>query len=141
MSSHRRIEAPARSAQREGSSRELRDLLPRLGRWALGYLYRLGHGAFFFVELLKSTPASLRRLYLVVAQVHAIGNYSVVIITASGLAVASCSACRATTRSAATAPPRAWPAGGAVAGAGTGPVVTALLFAGRAGTSLTARSA
>jgi len=59
------------------------DFLPRLGRWALGYLLRLGHGAFFFVDLLKNVPASLRRFHLVLAQIHAIGNYSVVIIAAS----------------------------------------------------------
>ena len=115
------------------------DLLPRLGRWALGYLYRLGHGAFFFVELLKSTPASLRRLYLVVAQVHAIGNYSVVIITASGLAVGFVLGLQGYYTLSRY---------GAAESLGLlvalslvrelGPVVTALLFAGRAGTSLTA---
>ena len=52
----------------------LADFLPRLGRWALGYLFRLGHGALFFVELLRSAPASLRRPYLVAAQVHKLVN-------------------------------------------------------------------
>ena len=34
----------------------------------------LGHHATFFVELLRACPAALRRPYLVVAQIHAIGN-------------------------------------------------------------------
>jgi phospholipid/cholesterol/gamma-HCH transport system permease protein len=113
--------------------------LPRLGRWAIGYLYRLGHGAFFFVELLKNLPAALRRFYLVVAQIHAIGNYSMVIIVASGLAVGFVLALQGYYTLSRY---------GAAESLGLlvalslvrelGPVVTALLFAGRAGTSLTA---
>jgi phospholipid/cholesterol/gamma-HCH transport system permease protein len=115
------------------------DFLPRLGRWALGYLLRLGHGAFFFVELLKNIPASLRRLYLVIAQIHAVGNYSVVIIAASGLAVGFVLGLQGYYTLSRY---------GAAESLGLlvalslvrelGPVVTALLFAGRAGTSLTA---
>ena len=47
----------------------------------------LGHNAAFFAELMKSLPAAVRRFFLVVAQIHAIGNYSLVIIVASGMAV------------------------------------------------------
>jgi phospholipid/cholesterol/gamma-HCH transport system permease protein len=115
------------------------DFLPRLGRWALGYLLRLGHGAFFFVDLLKNVPASLRRFHLVLAQIHAIGNYSVVIIAASGLAVGFVLGLQGYYTLSRY---------GAAESLGLlvalslvrelGPVVTALLFAGRAGTSLTA---
>jgi phospholipid/cholesterol/gamma-HCH transport system permease protein len=115
------------------------DFLPRLGRWALGYLFRLGHAAFFFVELLKNVPLLLRRFYLVVAQVHAIGNYSLVIIAASGLAVGFVLGLQGYYTLSRY---------GAAESLGLlvalslvrelGPVVTALLFAGRAGTSLTA---
>jgi phospholipid/cholesterol/gamma-HCH transport system permease protein len=115
------------------------DLLPRLGRRALDVLFRLGHGAFFFVELLKSTPASLRRFHLVSAQIHAIGNYSVLIISASGLAVGFVLGLQGYYTLSRY---------GAAESLGLlvalslvrelGPVVTALLFAGRAGTSLTA---
>ena len=115
------------------------DKFARLGRWALGYLYRLGHGAVFFVDLLKSLPAALRRFYLVVAQIHAIGNYSVLIIVASGLAVGFVLALQGYYTLSRY---------GAAESLGLlvalslvrelGPVVTALLFAGRAGTSLTA---
>ena len=115
------------------------DLLPRLGRWAIGYLFRLGHAAFFLVELLKNTPASLRRFYLVVAQIHAIGNYSVVIIAASGLAVGFVLGLQGyytLSRYGASESLGLLVALSLVRE--LGPVVTALLFAGRAGTSLTA---
>ncbi|MBL8343765.1 MAG: lipid asymmetry maintenance ABC transporter permease subunit MlaE [Rubrivivax sp.] len=115
------------------------DWLARLGATALEQLRGWGHAAFFFVELLRATPAALRRFGLVVAQIHAIGNRSLVIILASGLAVGFVLALQmyyALVRY------------GAAESLGLivnlalvrelGPVVTALLFAGRAGTSLTA---
>ena len=115
------------------------DFLPRLGRWALGYLYRLGHGALFFVDLLRNLPPALRRFHLVMAQIHAIGNYSLVIIAASGLAVGFVLGLQGYYTLSRY---------GAAESLGLlvalslvrelGPVVTALLFAGRAGTSLTA---
>ena len=84
-------------------------------------------------------PAALRRFGLVVVQIHAIGNRSLLIIVASGLAVGFVLALQmyyALVRY------------GAAESLGLvvnlslvrelGPVVTALLFAGRAGTSLTA---
>jgi phospholipid/cholesterol/gamma-HCH transport system permease protein len=115
------------------------DWVARLGAKALEQLRGWGHAAFFFLELLRATPAALRRLGLVVAQVHAIGNRSLVIILASGMAVGFVLALQmyyALVRY------------GAAESLGLivnlalvrelGPVVTALLFAGRAGTSLTA---
>ncbi len=110
-----------------------------LGRSALQILLALGHHAFFFYELLRNIPAALRRPFLVVAQIHAIGNRSLVIIMASGLAVGFVLALQMY---------YALVAYGAAESLGLivnlslvrelGPVVTALLFAGRAGTSLTA---
>ncbi|MFN7572158.1 MAG: lipid asymmetry maintenance ABC transporter permease subunit MlaE [Betaproteobacteria bacterium] len=115
------------------------DKLAWLGEQALGVLRALGGNAFFFVELLGATPAALRRFGLVVAQVHAIGNYSLLIIVASGLAVGFVLALQMY---------YALVTYGAAESLGLvvnlalvrelGPVVTALLFAGRAGTSLTA---
>ena len=58
-----------------------------IGRASLGWLRALGHAAFFCVELLRHLPAALRRWPLVLAQVHLIGNHSLLIIAASGLAV------------------------------------------------------
>jgi phospholipid/cholesterol/gamma-HCH transport system permease protein len=117
----------------------LLDRIAALGAVALSILRALGHNAYFFFDLLRHVPAALRRFYLVVAQIHAIGNYSLVIIVASGLAVGFVLGLQGyytLTRY------------GAAESLGLlvalslvrelGPVVTALLFAGRAGTSLTA---
>ncbi len=113
--------------------------LQALGRYVLDVLRALGHNALFFGDLLRSVPAALRRPYLVVAQVHAIGNLSLVIIMSSGLAVGFVLALQMY---------YALVTYGAAESLGLivnlslvrelGPVVTALLFAGRAGTSLTA---
>ena len=113
--------------------------LATLGRFALQWLHSLGHAAVFFVDVLRRCPAALRRFSLVVAQVHAIGNLSFVIIVASGLAVGFVLALQMY---------YALVKYGAAESLGLivnlalvrelGPVVTALLFAGRAGTSLTA---
>ncbi len=110
-----------------------------VGRRALESMRALGHHAFFFVDLMRSLPAALRRPFLVVAQVHAIGNLSLVIIMSSGLAVGFVLALQSY---------YALATYGASESLGLlvnlslvrelGPVVTALLFAGRAGTSLTA---
>lgn len=115
------------------------DFVPALGRRALDQLRALGHNAYFFADLIKNSPTALRRFYLVVAQIHAIGNLSLLIIAASGLAVGFVLALQMY---------YALSKYGAAESLGLvvnlslvrelGPVVTALLFAGRAGTSLTA---
>ncbi len=110
-----------------------------LGRRCLGLLELLGHHAFFLRDLLRHLPAALRRPYLVVAQIFKVGNLSLVIIMASGMAVGFVLALQMY---------YALVTYGAAESLGLvvnlslvrelGPVVTALLFAGRAGTSLTA---
>jgi phospholipid/cholesterol/gamma-HCH transport system permease protein len=102
-------------------------------------LSALGHNAFFFLDLLRNTPSAIRRFYLVVAQIHAIGNYSLIIIVASGMAVGFVLGLQGyytLTRYGADE------SLGLVVALSLvrelGPVVTGLLFAGRAGTSLTA---
>ncbi|NWG74637.1 MAG: lipid asymmetry maintenance ABC transporter permease subunit MlaE [Rubrivivax sp.] len=114
-------------------------MLGALGARTLHVLRTFGHAAFFFVDLLRALPASLRRFWLVVVQVHAIGNLSLLIILASGLAVGFVLALQmyyALVRYGATE------SLGLIVNLSLvrelGPVVTALLFAGRAGTSLTA---
>jgi phospholipid/cholesterol/gamma-HCH transport system permease protein len=114
-------------------------LLTRLGAATLEWLRILGHAAFFFQDLLRYTPEALRRFGLVVVQIHAIGNRSLAIIIASGLAVGFVLALQMY---------YALVSYGAAESLGLivnlalvrelGPVVAALLFAGRAGTSLTA---
>ena len=110
-----------------------------LGRFTLSWLRALGHAAFFFGDLIRFSPAALRRFNLVVTQVHAIGNRSLVIILASGLAVGFVLALQMYY---ALATYGAAESLGLVVNLSLvrelGPVVTALLFAGRAGTSLTA---
>jgi len=113
--------------------------IARLGAITLDQFRGWGHAALFFAELLRVVPQSLRRFGLVVAQVHAIGNRSLVIIMASGLAVGFVLALQMY---------YALVTYGAAESLGLivnlalvrelGPVVTGLLFAGRAGTSLTA---
>ncbi|MEK8024694.1 MAG: putative phospholipid transporter permease protein MlaE [Pseudomonadota bacterium] len=115
------------------------DRVAAIGAAVLRLLAGWGHAALFFFSLLRAVPAALRRFGLVVAQIHAIGNRSLVIILASGLAVGFVLALQMY---------YALVTYGATESLGLivnlslvrelGPVVTALLFAGRAGTSLTA---
>jgi phospholipid/cholesterol/gamma-HCH transport system permease protein len=114
-------------------------MLAALGARTLEVFRSFGHAAFFFFDLLRAVPASLRRFGLVVVQIHAIGNRSLIIILASGLAVGFVLALQMY---------YALVTYGAAESLGLivnlalvrelGPVVTGLLFAGRAGTSLTA---
>jgi phospholipid/cholesterol/gamma-HCH transport system permease protein len=115
------------------------NLVANLGAWMLRQFQGWGHAALFFLDMLRAVPASLRRFGLVVAQVYAIGNRSLVIICASGLAVGFVLALQMY---------YALVTYGAAESLGLivnlalvrelGPVVAGLLFAGRAGTSLTA---
>jgi phospholipid/cholesterol/gamma-HCH transport system permease protein len=113
--------------------------LTRIGSRTIDVLRDLGHSALFFVELVTSTPSGLKRFYLTVVQLHAIGNLSLLIIAASGLAVGFVLALQGYYTLS------RYGAGeslGLVVALSLvrelGPVVTALLFAGRAGTALTA---
>ncbi len=111
----------------------------RLGAVALEQFRGWGHAAYFFWDLLRALLPSLKRPGLVVQQVYAIGNRSLIIIMASGLAVGFVLALQMY---------YALVTYGAAESLGLivnlalvrelGPVVTGLLFAGRAGTSLTA---
>ena len=113
--------------------------LAAIGAWAMRGLGSWGRSALFFVDLLAALPAALRRFGLVVSQIHAIGNRSLVIILASGMAVGFVLALQMYY---ALATYGAAESLGLVVNLSLvrelGPVVTALLFAGRAGTSLTA---
>ena len=113
--------------------------LSALGARALKVLRGFGHAFFFTLDIVLAIPAALRRFSLVVRQIHAVGNLSLVIILASGTAVGFVLALQMY---------YALVTYGATESLGLivnlslvrelGPVVTALLFAGRAGTSLTA---
>ncbi|RCX07815.1 lipid asymmetry maintenance ABC transporter permease subunit MlaE [Extensimonas vulgaris] len=99
----------------------------------------IGAGARLFARLIALFPAALRRPALVRDQVHFLGNYSLSIIAVSGLFVGFVMALQGY---------YTLEDFGSTAALGQlvalsllrelGPVITALLFAGRAGTSLTA---
>lgn len=104
----------------------------------LGFLEMLGACGFFLVRLLKLTPQSLLRPRLIFQQVFSVGAMSLVLIMVSGLfigMVLGLQGYNTLNKFAATS------------ALGTlvvlsllrelGPVITALLFAGRAGTALT----
>ncbi len=99
----------------------------------------LGQGARFFVRLLFTLLGSLKRFGLIRDQIHFLGNYSLAIIAVSGLFVGFVFGLQGYYTL------QRYGSSEALGLLVTlslvrelGPVVTALLFAGRAGTSLTA---
>ncbi len=99
----------------------------------------LGQGARLFIRLLATLSGSLKRFGLIRDQIHFLGNYSLVIIAVSGLFVGFVFALQGYYTL------QRFGSSDALGLLVTltlvrelGPVVTALLFAGRAGTSLTA---
>lgn len=102
-------------------------------------LGNVGLGARLFLRLLALTGPSLRRFGLVRDQVHFLGNYSLAIITVSGLFVGFVLGLQGYYTLQRYGSSEAL---GLLVALSLvrelGPVVTALLFAGRAGTSLTA---
>src|SRR5258706_3771293 len=118
-------------------------LVERIGflvRGALaGHIERIGRAARFFLIGLKNCARILQRFRLVRDQIHFIGNYSLIIIVVSGLFVGFVLGLQGYYTLQRYGSEQAL--GLLVALSLTrelGPVVTALLFAGRAGTSLTA---
>lgn len=114
-------------------------LLRAIGATVIAFVLRLGYGARTFLSLLRCSGGLLKRPRLVTDQVHFIGNYSLVIIAVSGLFVGFVLGLQGYYTLNKYGSEQAL--GLLVALSLTrelGPVVTALLFAGRAGTSLTA---
>lgn len=115
------------------------DRIAALGRASVELLAALGRASVFFWQLLRAIGPAMRRPFLIVAQIHAVGNRSLSIILASGLAVGFVLALQMY---------YALVIYGAAESLGLivnlslvrelGPVVAGLLYAGRAGTSLTA---
>ncbi len=110
-----------------------------IGRATRGMLADLGRGARLLARLLSLTGPALRRFGLVRDQVHFLGNYSLAIITVSGLFVGFVLGLQGYYTLQRYGSSEAL---GLLVALSLvrelGPVVTALLFAGRAGTSLTA---
>ncbi len=110
-----------------------------IGRTVRQWLADLGAAARVFVALIAGSGGLLRRFRLITDQIHFIGNYSLVIIAVSGLFVGFVLGLQGYYTLNKYGSEQAL--GLLVALSLTrelGPVVTALLFAGRAGTSLTA---
>jgi phospholipid/cholesterol/gamma-HCH transport system permease protein len=114
-------------------------MLAALGGWVLGILTGFGFAARSFVSVLAASAGLWRRPRLVTDQIHFIGNHSLVIIAVSGMFVGFVLGLQGYYTLNKYGSEQAL--GLLVALSLTrelGPVVTALLFAGRAGTSLTA---
>jgi phospholipid/cholesterol/gamma-HCH transport system permease protein len=115
------------------------DAITSLGRWVRELVVHVGFATRMFFSLLRAPAVLLRRPRLVTDQIHFIGNYSLVIIAVSGLFVGFVLGLQGYYTLNKYGSEQAL--GLLVALSLTrelGPVVTALLFAGRAGTSLTA---
>jgi phospholipid/cholesterol/gamma-HCH transport system permease protein len=114
-------------------------LLQDLGRWGLNKFERLGRGHLFMARVLAGLPSVMRRPVLVVREVYSIGVLSLLIIMVSGGFVGMVLGLQGYVTLAKFG--AAESLGVAVALSivrELGPVVTALLFAGRAGSALTA---
>ncbi|MFZ9734339.1 MAG: lipid asymmetry maintenance ABC transporter permease subunit MlaE [Burkholderiaceae bacterium] len=121
------------------SAPRIADRLSALGQWAVDHLAALGRFVLLFLQVMARIGPILRRWRLVVAQTHFLGNHSLAIILVSGLFVGLVLGLQGyyTLRRYGSEE-----AVGLLVALSLvrelGPVVTALLFAGRAGTALTA---
>ncbi|MEJ2593206.1 MAG: lipid asymmetry maintenance ABC transporter permease subunit MlaE [Candidatus Thiodiazotropha sp.] len=115
------------------------DLLASFGRKGLESLERLGRGHLLFIQILAGIAELLPRLGLLVAQIHSIGVRTVTIVVVSGLFVGMVLGLQGYYVLSQFAAEQSL---GVMVAASLvrelGPVVTALLFAGRAGSALTA---
>ncbi|KXU95874.1 ABC transporter permease [Caballeronia megalochromosomata] len=114
-------------------------MISALGRWVLDGFGTAGYATRMFLRLVLEFFALLRRPRLVTKQIHFVGNYSLVIIAVSGLFVGFVLGLQGYYTLSRYGSEQAL---GLLVALSLvrelGPVVTALLFAGRAGTSLTA---
>ena len=114
-------------------------LMSRVGAGARDYVESIGFGFRTFVTMLGLSPGLVKRPRLVIEQLHFIGNYSMLIITLSGLFVGMVLGLQGYYTLNKYGAEQSL---GLLVALGLtrelGPVITALLFAGRAGTSLTA---
>lgn len=113
--------------------------LQALGRSAIGRFERLGRANLFLLLVLQGMPQLLRRPFLVVQQLYATGVLTLIIILVSGLFVGMVLGLQMFYT---LAKYNSESSVGVVSAFSLvrelGPVVTALLFAGRAGSALTA---
>ncbi len=114
-------------------------ILQRLGRTALNVFERLGRGHLFLFSTLATVPGLLLRFGLVVRQIYSVGVLSLVIIVVSGLFVGMVLGLQGYNTLVDFGAEESL---GVVVALSLvrelGPVVAALLYAGRAGSALTA---
>ncbi|MDR5758290.1 lipid asymmetry maintenance ABC transporter permease subunit MlaE [Caballeronia sp. LZ035] len=114
-------------------------MISAIGRWVLDGFGTTGYAMRMFARLVLEIFPLLRRPRLVTKQIHFVGNYSLVIIAVSGLFVGFVLGLQGYYTLSRYGSEQAL---GLLVALSLvrelGPVVTALLFAGRAGTSLTA---
>jgi len=114
-------------------------LLQSLGRLGLGFFERTGRANLFFLRVLAGVPALALQFRLVIAQIYAVGVLSVVVIVVSGLSVGMVLGLQMyNTLVNFGAESSLGPVIALALVRELGPVVAALLFAGRAGSALTA---
>lgn len=110
-----------------------------VGSGVIDRVAKLGYSARLFAALFAQSGLAIRRFRLTIAQIHFIGNYSFVIIVVSGLFVGFVLGLQGYNTLQRYGSEQAL---GVLVALSLvrelGPVITALLFAGRAGTSITA---
>ena len=113
--------------------------IQRLGQYTLESLEKLGRSTLFFVHVLAGFPDIFLRFRLLVAQVYSVGVLSIVIVSVSGFFVGMVLSLQGYNVLSDFGAEQTL---GVMVAASLvrelGPVVTALLFAGRAGSALTA---
>lgn len=113
--------------------------LQRLGRRGISFFQGIGHASLFLLNLLVSVPAVLARFGLVVQQIFSVGVLSLLIIIVSGLFVGMVLGLQGYNTLVDFGAEESL---GVVVSLSLvrelGPVISALLFAGRAGSALTA---
>ena len=115
------------------------DALARLGAWALAFLQRSGRAFLFLLATLAGLPGLALRPLLLVREMYSVGVLSLLIIMVSGVFVGMVLGFQGyITLSKFGAAESLGPVVALSLVRELGPVVTALLFAGRAGSALTA---
>lgn len=111
----------------------------KLGRITLGGVQKLGRGNLFLLHVLSGVPDILWRWWLVLAQVYSVGVLSILIVAVSGMFVGMVLGLQGHYVLSDFGAEQSL---GVMVAASLvrelGPVITALLFAGRAGSALTA---
>ncbi len=115
------------------------ELVRQMGRWALNMFERLGRGHLFLLYVLLGLPGLLLRFRLVIQQIYSVGVLSLLIIAVSGLFVGMVLGLQGYNTLVDFGSEEALSVVVSLSLVRElGPVVTALLFAGRAGSALTA---